>query len=174
MKIKAMSPGTGPPRPPHEHRRGPCPRRRKLSVADGSSRTRKQAVPREREQSVACWKTVLLPSRSSCLSRCATRLAFCGRLRAGDGCSPAMGSVSLRATPNCPGTTAITARTLAGPGHAMTCSISRHLTPITLTNPGAPEAEIVYGTSLSFRCRGSRYRRETSESPMARVPLAWK
>lgn len=33
----------------------------------------------------------------------------------------------------------------------MTCSTSRHLTPITLTTPGAPETAIVYRTALSER-----------------------
>lgn len=31
----------------------------------------------------------------------------------------------------------------------MTYSTLRHLTPITLTTPDAPETEIVYGTALS-------------------------
>lgn len=42
----------------------------------------------------------------------------------------------------------MTAGMTATPGHAMTCSTLRHLTPITLTTPDDPEAEIVYGTAL--------------------------
>ncbi|MFB7057470.1 DUF6221 family protein [Streptomyces vinaceus] len=53
--------------------------------------------------------------------------------------SPATGD------PNYRGKTAMTASTTARPGHAMTCSASRHLTPITRSTPDTPKAESVYG-----------------------------
>ncbi|SCF63838.1 hypothetical protein GA0115255_101102 [Streptomyces sp. Ncost-T6T-2b] len=45
-------------------------------------------------------------------------------------------------------TIAVHVATTARPGHALTCSISRRPTPITLTAPNTPETEIVYGTAI--------------------------
>lgn len=80
-------------------------------------------------------------------SPCTPRLVSCGRSRPSDAWSPAMSSVLPRATPSYPGTTATTASTTARPGHAMTCSTSRHLTPVTLTTPDAPETLVDVPTS---------------------------